>query len=253
MNNTKVQLGALWCGPIGLITYGIAFWAIAGFMPPSSPLTSPEALVAFYEENRTGIRIGQLLGLICSTFFFPFFAVISVQVARIEGGRFPVLGLSIFGGMTLLMVYFYMCGMLWIGAAYRPDIAPEILRLIHETSWLMFVMVYPEYTMTMICIAIAGFIDKSPDPIFPRWYAWFALWVGLSAIGGGFAEFFYKGPFAWNGFFGFWLPVALFTLWIGVTTPLMARHIRRQAAAEAGAATPGQARVGAAQLSPTRG
>lgn len=243
--NTRVQLWAVWMGPVALITYGFAFWAVAGFMPPHAPTTSPADLVAFYEQHRTAIRVGQLLGLICSTLFFPWFAVIAAQVARIEGSRFPVLALCIFGGGTLLLVYFYMCGLLWIGAAYRPDIAPEILRLMHETSWLMFVMVYPEYTLALACMAVASFMDKSEDPIFPRWYGFYCMWAGLSAIGGGFAEFVYHGPFAWNGIFGFWVPVVLFTIWVFLTAPMMARHIRRQEAREA-AAVPVATRVGGA-------
>lgn len=226
--NSRIQLWCVWAGPAAVITYGIAFWAVAQYMPPHTPMLSPEALAELYDTNRFRIQVGMLLCLIFSTLFFPWFAVISVQIARIEG-RFPVLAVMQFGGATLLMVFFYLCSLIWISAAYRPDIDPQILRLMHESSWLMFVMAYPEYVMMQLCIAVAGFRDKSADPIFPRWFCYFCLWVGFSAIGGGFAEFFYRGPFAWNGLFGFWLPVAMFVTWIFLLAPMMAGHIRRQA------------------------
>jgi hypothetical protein len=231
MNDTKIQVWCVWCGPAALVLYGIAFWGIAGFMPPSSPMTTPEALLAFYVDHLTGIRIGQLLSLVFSTLFLPWFAVISIQIARIEG-RAPVLAVCQFGGAMLLMVFFYMCSMLWICAAYRPAaIDPTILRLIHESSWLMFVMVFPEYVLQNLCIAVAGFRDRSADPIFPRWFCWFCLWNAFAGIGGAFAEFVYHGPFAWSGIIGFWIPVTVFTIWISMLATLMTRHLRRQEAA----------------------
>jgi hypothetical protein len=225
--NTNVQMWCIWCGPLALITYAIAFWGIAGFMPPSSPMTSAADLAAFYQSNALSIRIGLLLTLVFSTLFFPWFAVISVHIARIEG-RLPVLALMQFGGGTLLMVYFYLCSLIWIAAAYRPDIDPSILRFLHESSWLMFVMVFPEYVLQQICIAVAGFMDKSSDRMFPRWFCYFCLWNGVVAFGGGFSEFVYHGPFAWNGIIGFWLPVSMFAVWIGMLVVLMRGYLLRQ-------------------------
>jgi hypothetical protein len=224
--NSRILLWCAWSGPVFLILYGIAFWGIAGYMPPHSPMTSPDALVAFYEENRTGIRVGQILGLVFSMLLFPWFALISVQIAQAEK-RFPVLALMQFGAGTLLIVFFVVCSMLWIAATYRPELDPETLRTMHETSWLMFVMVFPEFTLQVLCIALAGFMDRRPQPLFPRWLCYFNLWVGISAFGGSVAVFFKSGPFAWSGLFGFWLPVFFFSIWLFVMAPVLARNVRR--------------------------
>src|SRR5262249_59457655 len=114
-------------------------------------------------------------------------------------------------------------------------------------GWLMFVMVFPAYTLQMICIAIAGFIDKSPHPTWPRWAAYLNLWVAFSGMGGGLAVFFKTGPFAWNGLIGFYLPISVFAIWLGITTVLLIRAIQRQAA------EPEPQLPGAVVAAPTRG
>lgn len=38
------------------------------------------------------------------------------------------------------------------------------------------------------------------------------------------------GPFAWNGLFTFWSPLTLFGVWIGTTSWLLLRALRRQEA-----------------------
>lgn len=226
--NTRTQLFCVWMGPVFLVTYGIAFWGIAQYIPPHPPSLGAEQVAWFYAEFTNRIRIGQVLGLIFCVLLFPWFAIISAQMARIEG-RFPVLAIMQFGGATLLIVFFQICGMLWIIAAWRQELDPAIVRLIHEGSWLMFVMIFPAYTMQLFSIAIAGFMDKSEHPMWPRWACYFNMWVGLAGMGGGLATFFKTGPFAWNGLIGFYIPVAMFTLWLFINSWLMHKGIKRQA------------------------
>ena len=131
---------------------------------------------------------------------------------------------------VLLLVFFAVCSMLWIIATFRPELGADTVRVLHDSGWLIFVMVFPAYTLQMICQAIAGFIDHSPNPTWPRWAAYFNLWVGFAGMGGGLAVFFKDGPFAWNGLIGFYLPLGVFVVWLGVTTVLLTKAIKRQAA-----------------------
>ena len=239
---TRIQLLCVWAGPLFVVLFAISFWGIAGFIPPPAPTWSADKVSAFYEANRTEIRIGQLLGLISITLLFPWFAVITAQIARIEG-RQPVLALMQFGAAVLLLVFFMLCCMLWIAASFRPELEPSTVRALHDLSWLVFVMVFPGYTLQMTCIALAAFMDDSPRPIWPRWAGYFNLWVGLSGMGGGLAVFFKEGPFAWNGLIGFYVPIACFAIWIGVMTYLMHTGIKRQAAEEAASEAPGAGSV----------
>jgi hypothetical protein len=229
--NTRLQLACVWAGPAFIVTYLIAFWAIAGFIPPPSPHWTAAHVSSFFAAHHTSIRIGMVIGMMSATLLFGFFAIISVQIARSEDRRAPVLAMMQFGAAVLLLVFFAVCGMLWIVASFRSDLAPSTVRAFNDAAWLMFVMVFPGYTLQMICQAIAGFIDRSPHPTWPRWAAYFNLWTAFSGMGGGIAVFFKHGPFAWNGLIGFYVPITVFCVWLVVTTYLLRAAIIRQAAA----------------------
>lgn len=229
--NITIQRLCILAAPIATLVYLLAFVGVAGFVPPTEPLLGQEGLLAFYNENRNGIRAGQLIGMIASVLYLPWYALIAVHLSRIEG-RYPVLSLTQFAGGLILVVYFLACGMLWNIAAYRPGLSGESLELVHDASWLTFVMVYPEYTLQLFCIGVVGLLDKRPQPLLPRWVCYFNFWVGLSAIGGGFATFFKVGPFAYNGILGFWCPVFFFLLWLAIMVPMMWKGVSRVLEAE---------------------
>ncbi|MUL65938.1 hypothetical protein BOO86_15790 [Mycobacterium sp. CBMA 234] len=227
MVSKKIQLACVWSAPVFIVLYAIAFVGISGFLPPPSPSLSAEQIASFFAEHRMAIRIGQVLSLVFSTLLFPFFAVISVQIARIEK-RLPVLAVIQFGAATLLIVYFQLCSMLWITATFRPELDATAVRMLNDFSWLVFVMVAPGYVFQMLCIALAAFRDTSPDPVWPRWAGYLCLWNALGGLGGAVAVFFKSGPFAWNGLIGIYLPLGAFVIWLGVMTYLMHTGIKRQ-------------------------
>lgn len=231
--NTKIQLMCVWAGPVFLVLYALAF-AFAGYLPPHAPALSAEEVASFYDLHRNQTRAGLILCMIFSMLLFPWFAVISVQIARIEG-RFPVLALIQFGAGSLLIVFFVVCSMFWIIAAWQPGLDANLIKIIHDGSWLLFVMVFPEYTLQLTCIAIAGLMDKRAQPLLPRWACYFNFWVAFTGIGGGLAAFFRTGPFAWNGLIGFWVPVTFFVIWLFVMSALLSRSIKHQARFESAA------------------
>lgn len=226
-----IEKAAVWCGPLFLVLYVAAFVGVAEFVPPPAPSLSADEVSALFEADRMRIRAGMVLSLVFSTFLFPFFAVISVHIARIERGR-PILALVQFGGATLLVVYFQLCSMIWITATFREELSPTAVQMLFDFGWLTFVMVFPAYVFQLLCIAVASLLDRSPDPVWPRWAGYLNLWIGLSGAGGGVAVFFKEGPFAWNGAVGFYLPVAAFVIWLCVMTRLMLRHAARRTTAQ---------------------
>lgn len=235
VTRTQRLKAAVWAGPVFIVLYAIFFWGVAGFIPPPGPSHSAGWIADFYDQNRTEIRVGQIGGLVASTLLFPFFAVISLEIARIER-RSPILAIVQFAGAVLLIVFFAMCSMLWVTATFREELGAETVRVLNDFGWLVFVMVFPAYVMQMFCMALAGFIDKSPTPTWPRWSACFNLWVGFAGMGGGIAVFFKDGPFAWNGLIGFYVPLTVFAIWLVVTTVLLLRSLDRQALDEPGVA-----------------
>lgn len=221
----SLERAAAWCGPAFLVLYVVAFIGIARFVPPPSPAMSAGEVAELFDDHRFGIRVGMVLSLVFSTLLFPFFAVISVHIARIERGR--LLALVQFGGATLLVVYFQLCSMIWITATFREELGADTVRMLSDFGWLCFVMVFPAYVFQLSCVAIASFMDRSEHPVWPRWAGFLNLWIALSGAGGGLAVFFKTGPFAWNGAVGFYLPVGAFVAWLFVMTHLMLRHAGR--------------------------
>jgi hypothetical protein len=223
----RIQLAAVWAGPVFFVLYLAAFAGFARFVPPLAPSWDPVKVTQLITEHAIPIRIGMVLGLIATTLLFPFFGVISIQIARIEK-RMPLLAVMQFGAAVLLVVFFQLCGMLWIAATFRPELEPSTLRMLDDLSWLIFVMVFPGYVLQLSCIALASFMDRSRSPLWPRWVGYLNLWIALSGAGGGLAVFFKHGPFAWNGLVGFYIPIGAFLVWIAVMTYYMHTGISRQ-------------------------
>jgi hypothetical protein len=224
----QIQLMCVWSAPLFMVLYAIAFIGFSGFIPPPSPSWSAGQIAQLFDQHRMAIRFGQVLGLFATTLLFPFFAVISVQIARIEK-RMPVLAVIQFGAATLLIVFFQLCSMLWVTASFRSELDPSTIRMLNDFSWLIFVMVAPGYVFQMLCIAIAAFRDKSAHPVWPRWAGYVCLWNALGGMGGALAVFFKDGPFAWNGLFGIYIPFGAFLVWLVMMTYLMHTGIKRQA------------------------
>jgi hypothetical protein len=229
----RIQLACVWAGPIFFVLYLTALVGFARFVPPPAPSWGPDRVAQMISDHATQIRVGMVLGLIATTLLIPFFAVISIQIARIEK-RMPILALMQFGGAVLLVVFFQLCGMLWIAATFRPELDPSTIRMLNDLSWLIFVMVFPGYVLQLSCVALASFMDRSARPLWPRWVGYLNLWIALSGAGGGIAAFFKSGPFAWNGLVGFYIPIVAFTIWIAVMTYYLHTGVVRQSAAEDG-------------------
>lgn len=241
----RIQLAAVWAGPVFFVLYVIAFAGFARFVPPLAPSWDPETIARVFTDHAISIRIGMVLGLIASTLLFPFFGVISIHIARIEK-RMPILAVMQFGGAVLLVVFFQLCGMLWIAATFRSELEPSTLRMLDDLSWLTFVMVFPSYVLQLSCVALASFMDRSPRPMWPRWVGYLNLWIALSGAGGGIAVFFKHGPFAWNGLVGFYIPIVAFTIWIAVMTYYLHVGISRQFDSEMASAETQDGRHGSA-------
>ena len=77
--------------------------------------------------------------------------------------------------------------------------------------------------------------DGSRTVLWPRRRGW---WVALLISPAGIIVFFKHGPFAWNGLFGFFVPLAAFAAWIAVMVVLLLRAIDQDVAEGAGEPAP---------------
>jgi hypothetical protein len=228
---SRMQLVCIWSGILAAVLFGLGWAVIAGFIPPPLPSDSARQITAFYSTDRTAIRAGQTLGLVAAIGFVPFFALISAHIYRIERGRLPLLAVMQMGGGLLLVAFFFICSTAWITASFRSDAGVGTVRALNDFGWLAFVAVWPEYTLQMVCIAVAVLSDKSSAPVWPRWFGYATVWAGVSGAGGTLAVFFKHGAFAWNGIVGIYEGLSVFVIWMAIMSFFLFRQARRDVAA----------------------
>lgn len=76
-------------------------------------------------------------------------------------------------------------------------------------------------------IAMVVLQDTSGQPVFPRWVAFFNVWIAISFIPTGLVGFFMTGPITWHGVIGFWIPMISYGTWFIVMFLALRSAIRK--------------------------
>ncbi|MGK2912946.1 MAG: hypothetical protein ACSLE5_00555 [Porticoccaceae bacterium] len=227
--NTRSQLLCAWGGPAFVVVFTVGLWFVAHYLPPPSPTAGAQEIAALYRENTSQIRLGMFLMMACSALIAPFVAAIAVQMKRMETGT-PVLTYAQLSSGTVGILFFILPAMIWTTAAFRPERDAELILLLNDLGWILFLMPFTSFVVQNIAIGTAILANKSEQQPFPRWTGYFNFWVAVLFVPGGLLTFFKTGPFAWNGLFVFWVPLVVFFLWYGVMFVLLRKAIMQQAA-----------------------
>jgi hypothetical protein len=222
----KLRLFGAWCGPGYLLLLFVGWGAFAGFLPPVSPSRTAAEVAQIIQGNTNGIRIGMVLLMWSAGVFIFFAAAIGQFLSKIEGGAGVLTYGVVIGGCGNMVLTFYPA-IWWLVAAYRPERAADLTYIFNDMAWLQFIGGVSIFAAMPIAIAIAAFIDKSPDPVFPRWAGYFNFMVVMLILPDQLLFFFHSGPWSWNGLFGLWIPVTLFGGWFLVTFFLMRAAVLR--------------------------
>jgi hypothetical protein len=219
-----------WSGALFVLMWAVGFVCFAHVVPPPSPSESATQIAEFYRGNTLGIRFGLLLTLYVSPLYASWAAAISAQMKRMPGVH-PVLAdlQLVLGGLTVLV--FMIPALLLEVAAFRPDRAPEIIQALNDIPWLMFIAMGATAILQPAVIAVAIFLDRGEEPIFPRWAGYFNVWTVVLFLPGPLCVFFKTGPLAWDGIFPWWIPFIVFCVWMVVMIFLVSRSINRCASA----------------------
>lgn len=228
----RVWLACIWAWPVCVITFGLAFAIVAGFIPPPREAWSAIEVANFYEQNRTAIRCGLIGAMFASALLLPFFAVVSAEMKKIEGPN-ALLAPIQFGGAIILTAFFQIICLFWLLASFRPESSPELVRAFNDYGWLVWTTLIPTYSLQFICMAVAGFADRRHQPTWPRWAAYTNLWVAVTGAGGVLAVFMKTGPFSWNGIVGFWIPTVVFAAGMTMNAWLLSRRINYESSPSA--------------------
>lgn len=206
-----------------------------------------------FDQDRNSIRIGLLITSFAATLLAPFFAVITVQMKRVEGSSSP-LAYAQLALAALLIIEFVFPLYFLQAAAFRADRSPETLQTLSDVAWLMFVGVVSTAVLQFALIAVAVLIDQRMQPIFPRWFGYLTAWCAIAFAPGALCVFFLDGPFAWRGLFCWWIPLSAFGGWFAAATWVLLKVIARQEQDEAvtPAVTAGAVPTGAVDLDARR-
>jgi hypothetical protein len=226
----RYQLLSAWCGPAFLLTF-IVFWGIVGtnLPAPVSPALNPHDVAVRYLGWWTQMRVGFGISLITVVLYLPWTALLTVQMARIEG-RFPVLSLLqlLGGGLTVLVVS--LSAVFWAVAAFRPERSPSEMQLLNDLGWLCIDLQYACTTLQMYAAAAVGLADKRPTRLFPRWVCWLTIFCGTSFFPATLTGVTTTGAFAWDGVGSYYFPYFCWLCWYGVASLYMILEVRRRMA-----------------------
>ena len=212
-----------WAGPVCAVIWVVGLLVFARFIPPPSPRDGAEQIAHFFDEHAVGIRVGMVLLLVGGVLYQPWVAVITVQMKRIEGSQSPLAYVQL-GLGTLFVLLFVLAAIFWQTAAFRPLDDMVLTQRLNDMGWFMFLISVPIVTGQGVALSLAVFQD-STQTLFKRWFGWFNLWAQLVFLPGTFIPLFKTGPMAWNGSVSFWIPAAVFSIWMCVLTWALLRAV----------------------------
>jgi hypothetical protein len=207
----------------------LMFVTFPGFLPPMSPEMTAEQVADFYAQNTTMIRLSMIVFNLCAVMLIPFFMTIVVQMKRM---LLPshVLAYSYLAAASTGATLFAIADIFWLIAAYRPTRDPQLVLLLNDMAWLVFIAPVGAIVVQNLCLALAVYLDARQQPVFPRWVAPFNLLTATAMTPAVCAVVFKSGPLAWDGVVSFWLRIGAFALYIAVMFFVVRTAIGRQAA-----------------------
>jgi hypothetical protein len=229
----------LWCAACGYVFPLLVLLALfgTGVLPAQSPNHSATEIAAWYQDDTTLKLLGFAGGAVGLGLLGPLTVAITIQMFRIEG-RSPAMALLNLAAGTFTWVLTIVPMIILCATAFRPDRNPEITQFGHDLGWIMFFMGFAPFAAQDVAIAVAILRDRSRRPVFPRWLAWFNLWVGFLFIPAIVIPFFHVGPFTYRGVLAFWIPTLIYGLWAMVMAFYTRRAIRDQEREEHAALEP---------------
>jgi hypothetical protein len=194
-----------------------------GVLPAQSPNHSADAIAAWYQHHNTLKLAGFAAAAVGLGLLIPLTISITLQLARTEG-RSPAMSLLQFSAGTFTWVLTIIPMMILCVAAFRPGREPQITQTLTDLGWIMFFMGLAPFAAQDIAIAVAVFRDRRDRPVYPRWVAYFNLWVAVLFVPAAIIPFFKTGAFTYRGLLAFWVPTLIYGLWA-----IVMAHVTRKA------------------------
>jgi hypothetical protein len=203
---TWVPLLAIWIA---------AFLLFPGFTAPVSPRASAAEVARFYQQDLSRVRYSMILFNWFGVGLIPILLLIAERM-RAMAHRTPVLRYCVIGVAGGAPIAFLTSTVFWLVAAFRPERSPELTLLTNDLAWITFTCGVPFLVALYLFVALAVGWDDQPQPVFPRWIAWFNVTIAVATVPAAFAGLAKSGIFAWDGLVSFWVKNIATAVWIVV-------------------------------------
>lgn len=214
----------VWSGLALVLMTAIGFGWLMHMVPPPSPEDSKEATLRWVDEHQISILIGAALVTFFWSFWVTWAAPILLYIRRME--RVPLLTFAcltnVGGGAAVITTI----AVSWTVMAFRAE-DPAIVQAFHDLGWFLFLYTWPPFGILMVMFAIAIFRDVNPQPLFPRWLAYYNLYAAFAMAPASFIGLFKSGPLAYDGVLAFWLVAIDFFVWMVVMSVIVLKAIAR--------------------------
>jgi hypothetical protein len=208
------------------------------FLPFLSPSLPVDQVAEVYRANGSGIIVGAILLMVGQVLYFPFFSVTAVQMRRVEGTHM-VWTYTWLTTAVLAFLPIMPAAIFFMVAAYRPERSAEAIQSLSDLGFVFFLIPALPTTVQAFAFAFAILGDRRSSPVFPRWLAYFNLWMGAGFVPATLICLFKSGPFAWNGVIAFWMVFSIFGSWMVLMVWALLRAISQQAEDESPATASG--------------
>ncbi|MCV7214671.1 hypothetical protein H7J51_05150 [Mycobacterium crocinum] len=226
--NIKAQWVSLWTGPVVGVVLLAAAVAFPGFWPPMSPTMTAGEVAAFYADHTAWIRLSQVTFNLCGIMIVPLLMVIVVQMKRMKG-QSHVFAYCFLTAVVSGATIFALSNIFFLVAAFRPERDPELIQLLNDLAWIIFVAPVGMVVSQFVLLALAVYFDSRIDPVFPRWVGHFSLVVATAMVPAAGAAVFKTGPLAWDGVWSFWVRNGAYVAFVVVMFFVLRRAVYRQA------------------------
>ena len=232
-DNFKLQIIFLHLAHVLAVLFFIGFVPFAHLLPAPSPHANAAEIAKFYVENASGIRIGATLMLISFGLWMPWGSVVIAWTRKIEG-HYPILTYTQIASVAMSAFVALLCAFFWGVAAFRPgEVSPDVTMTLNDMGWLMFLVMWPPYSVWCLSVGLTVLLDASDTPLLPRWTGYLSLLTAFLFIPAALPLFFKSGQFAYNGLLGMFLPLLIFFIWVEGMTYALIKAIKREQALQA--------------------
>lgn len=221
----RYELFGAWCAPIFSALTLVGFLGLAHFYDPAPADLPPADMAAFWAERKTAVALGLSLFCVATAFLAVYSVQLGLWLWRMEG-RSPLMAISqMFGGFGVVMLIF-ISNCLWLGAAYRADVAdPDIVHALNDAAWFGFLVGWVMLAFQMAATAAITWHDTG---VIPRWATIASIIGALALVTANGCAFTKDGTFAWDGLLGYYVPMAIWGLWLDGYALLMRAEIKRR-------------------------